>query len=378
MGTATPDRTPRPLKWATVTLAVCGGVAALRFGRDLLIPLVLAVLLALVLSGMVEALRHIRIPRAASALVLLLAISGAFGALVDSLWQPAQHWLQDAPRILRTIEHRIRPAQSFVRQVDAIARRASTLGSPNEVAPPPPPTAAPPVSAVGVVAGTGWLAGEIVMGIALTLLLLAAGPPVIARMIAAVTRSRVAHVLCVIDGIRVEVGRYYGTLSLINLVFGAVVGFTMWLLGMPNPMLWGALAGTLNFIPYLGGLVTLVILTLVSMVVFDKLNHTLMVDGAFLALAAVEAHIVEPIFLGRRLQLNPIVVLLSLWAGGWLWGVAGVLFAVPALVAARVAAAHGPQGNAALMFLSSGFAPGSGAVTGKIKAADSAIKNADG
>ncbi|MBV8495922.1 MAG: AI-2E family transporter, partial [Gammaproteobacteria bacterium] len=90
------------------------------------------------------------------------------------------------------------------------------------------------------------------------------------------------------------------------------------------------------------------------------------------------AHIVEPIFLGRRLQLNPIVVLLSLWAGGWLWGVAGVIFAVPALVAARVAAAHGAQGNAALMFLSSGFASGSGAVTGKTKAPDTAIKNADG
>jgi len=121
---------------------------------------------------------------------------------------------------------------------------------------------------------------------------------------------------------------------------------------MPNPMLWGAVAGVLNFIPYLGSATTLAILTLVALVTFDTIPHVLMVAASYLALAAVEGHIVEPIFLGRRLDLNPIVVFVALWSGGWLWGMPGVVFALPVLVAAKVAASHSSRGDVVVRFLS--------------------------
>jgi predicted PurR-regulated permease PerM len=160
------------------------------------------------------------------------------------------------------------------------------------------------------------------------------------------------QVLRVIDSIRMEVGRYYGTLALINIGFGLVTALTMGLLGMPNPMLWGALAGVLNFVPYLGCATTFAVLTVVSLVTFDQLTHTLMVSASFLALAAIEGHIIEPIFIGRRLDLNPIVVLVALWVGGWMWGIAGMVFALPALVAAKVAAAHSSRGRRLVRLLS--------------------------
>lgn len=341
-------------------LAICALLAALRIGRDLLIPLVLGVLLALVLSGIVEALRRYRVPRALSAVVLVLLIVVGAGAMLNAIWTPAQQWLESAPRVMRTIEHRIRPAQSIVRRIDALAQRASALATPGEAAaapaaPAPAATAAPAVSvsAVGVLAGTTWVAGAIVMGVALTLLLLAAGPGTMARMTATLAPDwQAVHVLRVIDAIRGEVGRYYGTLALINVGFGLATALIMRLLGMPNPMLWGALAGVLNFVPYLGCATTLAILTLVSLVTFDNISHTLMVSGSFLVLAAVEGHIVEPIFIGRRLDLNPIVVLVAVWVGGWMWGIAGVVFALPALVAAKVAASHSSHGSAVVRFLS--------------------------
>ena len=349
--------TGRSFTRALWILTLCIAVAALRIGRELLVPIVLALLITLVLSGIVESLRRRGIPRGLSAVVLLVLMGAALGGMVHAVWPPAQQWIESAPRVLRTIDHKTRPAQSVVRRIDAIARRASALvGSVDPpaagaavIAPPPATT----VSAMNVVQGTSGVVAAFLMGGALTLLLLAAGPQTLARMTAPVAGDgRAIHVLRVIEAIRLEVGRYYGTLAVINLLFGATTALVMWLLGMPNPMLWGALAGVLNFIPYLGCASTLAILTIVAFVSFDHISQTVLVAASFLVLAAVEGHLVEPIFLGRRLDLNPIVVLVALWVGAWVWGIAGVVVALPILVATKVAAAHSHNGGAVVRFLS--------------------------
>ena len=349
--------TGRSVNRALWLVTLCVVVAALRLGRGLLVPIVLAVLVTLVLSGIVEALRRYRIPRALSAVVLLALVGAAVGGTLHAVWAPAQQWIEGAPRVLRTIEHRTRPAQSIVRRIDVIVRRASALAgagdTPAAAAPAPAPTPATAVSAMDVVEGTSGVVAALLMGTALTLLLLAAGPPMLVRMTAPVASDgRAIRVLRVIEAIRVEVGRYYGTLAVINLLFGAATALVMWLLGMPNPMLWGALAGVLNFIPYLGCATTLAILTLVAFVSFDRISQTALVAASFLALAAIEGHIVEPVFLGRRLDLNPIVVLVALWVGAWIWGIAGMVVALPLLVATKVAASHSHNGEAVVRFLS--------------------------
>ncbi len=336
-------------------VAICVGVAALRLARDLLIPVVLAVLLALVLSGIVEALRRLRIPRALSALVLMLLIATAVVGVLRAVGAPARQWMESAPRVLRTLEHKTRPAQSMVRRLDALARRAGAIAGASD-APGAAPVAAPPaspVSAMEVVESTSGVAAALLMGAALTLLLLAAGPATLARMAAPVaTGGRAMQVVRVIDAIRVEVGRYYGTLAVINLLFGTATALLMWALGMPNPLLWGALAAVLNFIPYLGGATTFVILTLVALVSFDGFGQTIAVGTSFLVLAAIEGHIIEPVFVGRRLDLNPIVVLVALWLGAWTWGIAGMVVALPFLVATKVAASRSQSGATIVRFLS--------------------------
>ena len=349
--------TARSVSRALWLVTLCVAVAALRLGRDLLVPIVLAVLITLVLSGIVETLRRYRVPRALSAVVLLALVGAAVGGTLHAVWTPAQQWIEGAPRVLRTIEHKTRPAQSVVRRIDAIVRRASALAGAADppaaatTASAPSPTTT--VSAMDVVAGTSGVVAALLMGAALTLLLLTAGPTTLARLTAPVaTDGRAIRVLRVIEAIRLEVGRYCGTLAVINLLFGALTALVMWLLGMPNPVLWGALAGVLNFIPYLGCATTLAILTLVAFVSFDRISQTALVAASFLALAAVEGHIVEPVFLGRRLDLNPIVVLVALWVGAWIWGIAGMVVALPLLVATKVAASHSPNGDAVVRFLS--------------------------
>jgi predicted PurR-regulated permease PerM len=174
--------------------------------------------------------------------------------------------------------------------------------------------------------------------------MLAAGPSTLARMSSLLGRDvHAIRALQIIDAIRREVGRYYGTLALLNLAFGTVAGAVMWQLGMPNPVLWGVVAGVLHFIPYLGPAVTAAILTLVALVTFNSNAHVLLITAVYVGMAAIEGNIVEPWFLGRRLNLNPILVLLALWLGGWLWGVAGMVLALPLLLALKVATRRGTR-----------------------------------
>jgi len=132
-----------------------------------------------------------------------------------------------------------------------------------------------------------------------------------------------------------DLSRYFATVTLINLMLGIATSATMYWLGMPNPLLWGVVAFVLNFVPYAGSAANLVLLTVVALVSFDGLGKALAVAGCYLVLTTVEGQVVQPILVGRRLDVSPLVVFLSLWCGGWLWGIAGVALAIPMLVAAK-------------------------------------------
>jgi predicted PurR-regulated permease PerM len=333
-------RSARVLSRAVWIIAICSLALTLHLGRDALIPLGLAALVACVLSGLVETLRRRGIPRALAAAVLLALLSTAIAGTIHLVAAPAQQWLQGAPQVLRTIEHKMRPAQSLLRRLDYLTRRAAALGNPEaEPSPAPEPVGAgTSLTAVELFAATGWAAVSVVTVLAFAFLLLAAGPAAIARMTSALdTRLNAVHTREIIDAVRRQVGRYYGTLLLINLCFAAVTAGVLWLLGMPSPALWGVLAGLLNFVPYIGPAVAVTIFVLVGLVTFDGIAHTLLVAATYVALATVEGHVIEPIFLGRRLNVSPVAVLFALWIGGWLWGVAGVVLALPTLLALRIA-----------------------------------------
>jgi predicted PurR-regulated permease PerM len=87
----------------------------------------------------------------------------------------------------------------------------------------------------------------------------------------------------------------------------------MTLLSFPDPILWGVVAGTLNFVPYLGAAFSLIIISVVSLLTFDAWSHIIWPPVIFLALTVIEGQFVTPSILGRRLTLNPLMVLLSIW-----------------------------------------------------------------
>ena len=346
---------PRPRSSVALRLLVSGLAGALLyFARGAFIPVALAVLFALLLSSPVEALHRKGLPRSVSALLILALFLGLVGGTVNLLWEPAQEWLVAAPRTSLIIQRKLGPVARVMDRIDGVTSRAGHLTDTGAGAAPAPPKAAPaPSESVGLLAETRIALVAAVTVVILTLFLLAAGPPVLARMSAAfASDTHASHVLRVIEAVRGEVGRYYATIALINVALGAATFGAMIVLGMPNPLLWGVLAGVLNFIPYVGSATTLIVLAIVALVSFDGVEHVLAVTGIYLALATIEGQVVQPLFVGQRHKLSPIIVFLSLWFGGWFWGVAGIVLAIPSLVALKVAAEHREHGAPLVAFLS--------------------------
>jgi predicted PurR-regulated permease PerM len=121
----------------------------------------------------------------------------------------------------------------------------------------------------------------------------------------------------------------------LNIIEGTMVGIGMAIAGMPNPILWGVLAALVNYIPYLGALMCIAVITVVSLVTFDTLGHALAPPLIYLGINLSD-NFIAPFFLGRRMVLNPIVIFLTLMFWGWIWGIAGVLLAVPITMAFKI------------------------------------------
>ena len=347
---------PRYLARASRALLVLATVtvgALLYFGHEVFIPVALALLFAMVLSNAVEGLHRLGLPRAVSAFLMLLILVTGIGAATDALIEPAQKWLASVPSTLQVVERKIRPVERWMHRLEGLTHRAGEMGGARAPMPGPGTPPAAPLSGSEVLSATGATLTDIVTIVILTLFLLSGGPPMLARMAASLGSDlQAVHALRIIDAIRSELGRYYGIIALINIGLGAATAVAMLLLGVPNPYLWGAVAAVLNFIPYVGSATTLLLLAVVALVSFDDLGHVFGAVGSYLALATIEGQVVQPLLVGRRLDLNPILVFLAVWFGGWFWGVAGIVVAVPTLVALKVAATHSKHAGAVVAFLS--------------------------
>jgi predicted PurR-regulated permease PerM len=324
----------------------------LYIGHAAFIPVALALLLGLVLSGPVEFLHKRHVPRSVSATLILIITLALIGGAVALLWAPAQDWFAKAPQTMSSVRHKVRPVAKFFGHLDDLRTNASNIA-------PPPKTngvvtvaAAAPSGPSLIIDTSAPIMARLLTFIIVTLFLLAGGPPMLARMTAAfVDDLEASHVLKIIEKVRIELGQFYLTTTLINIGLGVITGLAMWAWGMPTPYLWGALAALLNYIPYAGPITTLGLVTIVAMVSFDKLGPVLGVAGSYVVIAMLEGQVIQPLLVGRRLEVNPLLIFLGLWFGGLFWGVAGVVLATPALVALKVISENTRSGRPMREFL---------------------------
>jgi predicted PurR-regulated permease PerM len=316
------------------------------------IPVALALLLSVVLSGPVEALHRHHVPRSVSATLILVIALALIGGAINLLWGPAQDWFAKAPQTMASVRHKARPVTKFFSHLDDLRATAANIGPPAKAVAAPAAPVAVQTGPILILNVSAPIIAALLTFTIVTLFLLAGGPPMLARMTAAFANDlEASHVLKIIERVRNELGHFYLVTTLINIGLGTVTGLVMWAWGMPTPYLWGALAALLNYVPYAGPVTTLGVLTIVAVVSFNKLGPVFGVAGSYVVVAALEGQVVQPLLVGRHLQVNPLLIFLGLWFGGLYWGVAGVILATPTLVALKVISERAKSGKPMMEFL---------------------------
>ena len=314
----------------------------LYFARALVLPLVLAFLLTLLLRPVVRGLKRLRIPEWAGAALVLLALFSIAGYGLLKLSQPAADWMEKVPEGLSKIELKAsyfrRPVETLNRtaeELKKIARMGEEKKFEVEIK--------TPALADTVLTGTQeFLAKASVMFI-LLYFLLASGDLFLGKAVKVFPGlDKKKEIVKIVRAVERQISKYLYTVTVINLFMGISLGLSMYLIGMPNPVLWGVMAGFLVFLPYLGPLVGIAIVTLVAFLTFDGMGRVILAPAIYLALETIQGQIITPMVLGLRLALNPVAIFVWLIFWGWMWGIVGALLAVPMLTVFKILCDHIP------------------------------------
>lgn len=355
----------RVLQWL-LALAL---LYTLFLAKSLLVPLVVALLISLLLSPMVTLLKNIHVPRTVSALLLLCALLSPLTLLGVELARPAEKWIKLVPELLGQLTMQIdlisntiqvedpleipvveeqKPAFSFPTVIglqsksdeDASAQaivRKKEVGGENIVTERIKTGGLEVI--VSLLTAAPQVVGELMISIILILFLLIFGPGLFSALVTSFPKVKdKQQAISIVVDIRKELSQYIITVSIINSALALCTSVTLWLLGVEDALLWGVLAGLLNFAPIIGPLIMVIVLGLAGLEQYGMVFFAIIPSLIYLALNLIESQYFTPTVLGRHMRLNPLILMLWLLIWGWLWGMIGVLVAVPLLVCIKLIA----------------------------------------
>jgi len=325
-----------------IVLIVLGVIAFLYFARPVVLPVVLACVAGMTLKPFIRGLSCCHLPPAVSAAIVLCLLVSAIGIGFFQLGRPALSWMNEAPQHMTELRQRVLKIFPRLARFSEAAAAMNNLGAtgPEKMA----EQKLTPTVEVKYSRGPGpilnWT-GTLLAGIGETLvllyLLLASGDLFLHKLVHVMpTLREKKRAVEISHGIQQHISSYLFSVSLINLSMGIAVGGGLCFMGVPNAAMWGMLVAILNFVPYFGPVVGVILLAAVGLLTFDTPWQGFLPSAWYLLLHLLEANLVTPVLLGRRFTLNPVVVFVSLIFWTWLWGVPGALLSVPVLVSARV------------------------------------------
>ncbi len=342
--TQEPSQRQRAASWTGGVLAVFVVGFVLQVGKSVLLPIVIAFLFSLLFRAPILWLADRRFPRPVGAGLALLTLGGLLGLGLAQLTEPASRWLQRAPTSLQRLEHKLQAVRG---SVDEVSRAAEKVQEMTEIDQPPGTTRVQVEerSATSLVFDhLRELVSTTVIVFVLLYLLLVYGEGLLDQLIQLLPGAReLGRSQTIATTIERDVSRYLLTITAINGSLAlAVTGVTAWV-GLPSPWLWGTMAGLLNFVPFLGGLIGVTIVGAVALTSVEPAGHALLAPLAYGLLTALEGMLITPVIVGRRFSLNPVIVFVWLLLWGWLWQVAGMLVAIPLLTVIKVLADEIPD-----------------------------------
>jgi len=313
-------------------LLVIGIFYTLYFAKSLILPVLLALFLTCLLKPIVYHLRRLGLPESVGAAVAVLSLAGFVVTGVYQLSDPAAKWLDEGPIVVNQLKYKLYPLQKGIENAqettDKIEEMTDIKGKEERVV----------IKGPSLAEQVFGYAKSFILSAVIVLFLLYFFLGFGINSIRCMSRDPTSGLfrwVTYLEDIGDKISIFIQTLSLINLGLGMATTILMVILEMPNPVLWGVLAALLNFIPYLGGMITTSIIGIVSFVTFDSWSRILLPPALFLCLTGTEGLVVQTLTMGKRFALNPIMVFLSFLLWGWLWGPMGVFLAVPILVALK-------------------------------------------
>jgi predicted PurR-regulated permease PerM len=323
---------------AALTLIAGAGLAialpfALRAGAEFFMPVTAALVIAIALVPMLEWLERRGLPSQLSAFICVLVFLGVANIAVASIVLPATDWVRLLPERIGRIRETLAPLMHVYTQLqrffDDMVKQFSTVHHATRTV-----AVETPNSLLDIIATSAPLAAVQMFFAVLVIFFFLSGwtrmrkRTITARLSfdGAMTTARAIQQM--VDA----TSTYLGTITLVNIALGLVVAFVLWLLGMPTPMMWGGIVAVLNYIPYLGPIASALLLSLGGLMTFNHPWYAFLPAACFIGLHLVESNLITPSIVGRRLTINPLLILVALSFWAWVWGTTGALLAVPLLI----------------------------------------------
>ena len=321
---------------ALTGLFVLAVLYTLHFAQEFVLPVVLAWVLSSLLAPIVRFFKRLRIPEALSALIIVAALVGGVSYGAYRLSGPARSWIEKAPKAFNSARAKLR---SVIRPVEHMQQTTKQLEQMTTIGDDKPAAVQIKKPGLGEMVFSGTKDFLISASITLILLyfLLASGDLFLLKLVKVLpTLDDKKIAVEIYRQIERDVSTYLSVVTFTNMGFGCVIGVAMYLIGLPNPVLWGSMAAVLAYIPYLGALVGITTVTFVAILTFEEPIRIAMVPLIYFGLDTIQANFVVPFILGRRLALNPLVIFIWLTFWGWMWGIIGALLAVPMLAVFKI------------------------------------------
>jgi predicted PurR-regulated permease PerM len=317
-----------------------GVLYTLYLAHQIVLPITLAIMTSLLLSPLVKkARRKWHIPRVVSALVLVLLVLAGIVGLGAAVTTPALEWAERAPQGLSRV---LMGDSEFMRQLDRVSRSAEEVERSVEKLSEEDQTSPRTV----VLKTESWRSQlmskarngifGLALALSLTYFLLVSGDRLIRNFIQQLPRRHRKTVLRITHDSQHLIAQFLAVLTLNNVSVGLLTGLICWAIGLPDPAVWGLVAGLARFIPYLGNVLTIGLLTLVSVITLDNPWMMAVAPLSFIGLVILVGLFLEPWIHGFRMAINPVVIFVSIFFWGWLWGPVGVLLAVPLMTVIQV------------------------------------------
>jgi predicted PurR-regulated permease PerM len=322
---------------ATLVMGVLALVAALHFGRSILLPVAAAIIVGITLGPVVKFGSRFGVPTGVTAIIIVLWLTLMVGAGITFFAAPLTEWIARAPEIGGVVQEKLRVFDyplSVLQQLKSAVMPAaggqtvSVESNPAEMVGSVLVLVTPAVSQFVVFFGT-------------LVFFLATNNTLRQRIVVAfVTREARLRMLRIWNDIEANLVGYVGMVTMINIALGVVTTIMLYLVGFPNPVTFGLLTMLLNYIPYIGPAIIAIVLFGVGVVAMPSLAQAALAPALFVAITTVEGHFLTPSLVGRRLTLSPFIVFLALAFWTWLWGPIGAFLAVPLVIVSFVVLGH--------------------------------------